>query len=217
MPVPSVVTDLTAVAASNSPSGSDAVFPELDNYLRAYGSFIKQNYDSLSAKASTSAPAFTGTVSCSGGASFGNTAVASATVLDYYLEGMAGTGFTPSLTFGGAAVGMTFATRHGTYIRVGRAIHFTARVRLSAKGSSTGTAVLTGLPVAGASSGAAENPFSIEAVNMTGLTAALAASGVASATTVSLLQWGSTGLVGITDTVFTANSDIYVSGVYFVD
>lgn len=61
MPVPVAITDLTAVAASNSPTGAENTFPSLDDYLRAHASFIKQNYDSLSAKASTSAPAFTGT------------------------------------------------------------------------------------------------------------------------------------------------------------
>ncbi len=55
MPVPSVLTDLTAVASGNFPVGGDAVFPDLDNYLRAHASFIKQNYDTLSAKANTSA------------------------------------------------------------------------------------------------------------------------------------------------------------------
>src|SRR5512133_2781966 len=42
MPVPTAITDLSATAASNSPSGSDAVFPDLDNYLRAHASLIRQ-------------------------------------------------------------------------------------------------------------------------------------------------------------------------------
>lgn len=54
MPVPSLVTDLTSVASGNFPVGADAVFPDLDNYLRAHAGFIKQNYDTLSAKANTS-------------------------------------------------------------------------------------------------------------------------------------------------------------------
>jgi hypothetical protein len=39
--VPSVITDLSATAASNSPAGGDAVFPDLDNYLRAHASLIR--------------------------------------------------------------------------------------------------------------------------------------------------------------------------------
>jgi hypothetical protein len=41
MAVPSVITDLSATAASNSPAGGDAVFPDLDNYLRAHASLIR--------------------------------------------------------------------------------------------------------------------------------------------------------------------------------
>ena len=41
MPVPSVITDLSATAASNSPAGGDAVFPDLDNYLRAHAALIR--------------------------------------------------------------------------------------------------------------------------------------------------------------------------------
>ena len=40
MPVPSAITDLSTTAASNSPAGSDNVFPELDNFLRAHASFV---------------------------------------------------------------------------------------------------------------------------------------------------------------------------------
>ena len=41
MPVPTVITDLSATAASNSPAGGDAVFPDLDNYLRAHAGLIR--------------------------------------------------------------------------------------------------------------------------------------------------------------------------------
>lgn len=44
MPVPTVITDLSTTAASNSPAGPDAVFPNLDDYLRALSAFIAQNY-----------------------------------------------------------------------------------------------------------------------------------------------------------------------------
>lgn len=50
MPVPTVITDLSTTAASNSPSGSDAIMPDLDNYLRAFAAFIAQNYASLATK-----------------------------------------------------------------------------------------------------------------------------------------------------------------------
>ncbi len=48
MPIPSVITDLSATAASNSPSGSDSPI-DGDNFLRALSAFIRQNYDTLTA------------------------------------------------------------------------------------------------------------------------------------------------------------------------
>ena len=45
MPVPSSITDLSATIGSNSPAGSDNVFPDLDNYLRAHAGFIAQLRD----------------------------------------------------------------------------------------------------------------------------------------------------------------------------
>lgn len=42
MPVPSSIDDLDPVASDNSPAGSEQVFPNLDNYLRAHAAFIAQ-------------------------------------------------------------------------------------------------------------------------------------------------------------------------------
>lgn len=58
--------------------------------------------------------------------------------------------FTPALTFGGAAVGMTYADQLGLYARRGNRVNFQAFIRLTAKGSSTGSAVvdLGALPAA---------------------------------------------------------------------
>jgi hypothetical protein len=40
MPVPSLITDLSTTPASNSPAGSENVFPSLDDYLRAQSAFL---------------------------------------------------------------------------------------------------------------------------------------------------------------------------------
>lgn len=45
MPVPASFADLSATIASNSPSGTDTVFPNLDDYLRAQSGLIRQLYD----------------------------------------------------------------------------------------------------------------------------------------------------------------------------
>jgi hypothetical protein len=40
MPIPTLITDLSTTAVSNSPAGSDTVFPDLDNYVRALSAFL---------------------------------------------------------------------------------------------------------------------------------------------------------------------------------
>jgi hypothetical protein len=61
--------------------------------------------------------------------------------LDDYEEGT----FTPSVRFGGAAVGQT-GTFAGFYTKVGNQVFLTIAIALTAKGSSTGGASIGGLP-----------------------------------------------------------------------
>ena len=77
------------------------------------------------------------------GIAFPATQVASSDVntLDDYEEGT----WTPSIQFGGAAVGQT-GLFVGTYTKVGRLVTLTGAVNLTAKGSSTGSATIAGLP-----------------------------------------------------------------------
>lgn len=67
---------------------------------------------------------------------------AGANTLDDYQEGS----WTPGLTFGGAAVGLVLAEAAGYYTKVGRVVTTTGSLRLTAKGTSVGSAVLTGFP-----------------------------------------------------------------------
>jgi hypothetical protein len=69
--------------------------------------------------------------------------------LDDYEEGT----WTPTLTFGGASVGITYNQRVGAYIKIGKLVHVSARIILTNKGSSTGTAGFTGLPFTCADNG----------------------------------------------------------------
>lgn len=46
--VPSVITDMSTSAASNSPAGSDSIGTSLDDYLRAHAAFIAQLFASAS-------------------------------------------------------------------------------------------------------------------------------------------------------------------------
>lgn len=79
-----------------------------------------------------------------GGITFPATQVpsAGANTLDDYEEGA----FTPSLLFGGANTGMTYGLQVGRYTKVGRSVHADIFISLTALGSSTGTATISGLP-----------------------------------------------------------------------
>jgi len=56
--------------------------------------------------------------------------------------------FTPVLKFGGNNVGMTFDRQFGQYYKIGKIVHIEVELRLTAKGTSEGTATIEGLPFA---------------------------------------------------------------------
>ena len=86
MPIPTLITDLSTTISSNSPAGSDTVFPDLDNYVRALSGFlasIRSNSGNgwVSPYATAASPTITGTatvdiVNASGAVTFGSTALA---------------------------------------------------------------------------------------------------------------------------------------------
>jgi len=73
-----------------------------------------------------------------------NVDLASASTIDWYLEGT----FTPTMTLGGGATGMTYSSQTGVFTRCGRVVTFYMGVALSAIGSSTGSILIEGLPYA---------------------------------------------------------------------
>jgi len=79
-------------------------------------------------------------VTASGVTFNGDTAAANA--LDDYEEGT----WTMGVTFGGASVGVTYNNNLGTYTKIGRQVTVNGWVNISAVGSSTGAARITGLP-----------------------------------------------------------------------
>ena len=56
--------------------------------------------------------------------------------------------FTPTIAFGGAAVGVTYFDNAGVYTKIGRQVTCTIYLALTNVGSSTGAVTLTGLPFA---------------------------------------------------------------------
>ena len=94
----------------------------------------------------------TGLITASAGVAIGGTGAAN--TLDDYEEGT----FTPSITFNNASAGITYGTRNGTYIKIGRMVYVSIAIRLTSKGSSTGSASVAGLPFTVSNGGGYEDP-----------------------------------------------------------
>jgi hypothetical protein len=73
-----------------------------------------------------------------------NSDTAAANALDDYEEGT----WTMGVSFGGASVDVTTSSNTGTYTKIGRQVTVNGYLALSSKGSSTGIAIITGLPFA---------------------------------------------------------------------
>ena len=121
-------------------------------------------------------------------------------LLNWYEEGT----WTPTLTFGGAAVGVTYGANAGTYTRIGNVVTGRFILGLSSKGSSSGSAVISGLP------------FTVNASNLgsavvelaLNFNVAMVSSGYCgdNTTTISLFTWGPTGMSAATDLNFANNT-----------
>lgn len=74
---------------------------------------------------------------------------ADANTLDDYEEGT----FTPALSFGGGSTGLTYGSRAGQYTKIGNMVWFDIQITLTARGSSTGDAEISGLPFTSAATG----------------------------------------------------------------
>ena len=121
-------------------------------------------------------------------------------LLNWYEEGT----WTPTITFGGAAVGVTYGANAGTYTRIGNVVTGRFILGLSSKGSSSGSAVISGLP------------FTVNASNLgsavvelaLNFNVAMVSSGYCgdNTTTISLFTWGATGMSAATDLNFANNT-----------
>jgi len=131
-------------------------------------------------------------------------------VLDDYEEGL----WTPSLKFAGNSVGMTYTSQQGRYIKVGGACKFWVHITLGSKGSSVGTATITGLPFVVSSSAVGFHAaFSSYLGAMVGISGTLAP--LVQGTTTAIALYQPAGQV-VNDANFAANSDVYIAGEYEV-
>lgn len=154
-----------------------------------------------------------GSVSSFGGnITFPSTQVPSANpnTLDDYEEGT----FTPTITFGGASVGITYSSQVGVYTKIGNLVTIGIAIVLTNKGSSTGAAMVGGLPFNVTS--ADTFPLNYQANNMAATAATdLQAQALASTTTISLVRFAAGAGTAMTNTDFNNNTVTRISGQYF--
>lgn len=87
MPVPTLITDLTAVASTNSPQGTETVKGTIDDYFRAQASFIRQIYDATLGPTVILASAATVNIGFAASQNIGITGTTTITAFDTYAEG----------------------------------------------------------------------------------------------------------------------------------
>ena len=128
--------------------------------------------------------------------------------------------WTPGVSFGGGTTGITYALQSGNYIKIGKSVSVWGEAELSAKGSSTGNARVTGLPFTRFTNANIDNFLTTLATRLDlnvagGYYSALA--GVESNTTTALLyeQGDNVALTALTEADFANNSRPGVSGVYY--
>jgi hypothetical protein len=139
-------------------------------------------------------------------------ASAGANTLDDYEEGS----WTMGISFGGGVTGMTYTSQLGYYVKIGCQCFFTGRINLSAKGSSTGTALITGLPF---TSYSAYNNAGAVALRLQAVTFANMHQGfiAINTATISLIEVTTAGAESALDnTNFIDTSVVCVSGHYRV-
>ena len=128
------------------------------------------------------------------------------------------TTWTPAITFGGGNTGITYTSQSGHYQRIGNLVFYRFTVTLSNKGSSTGAAKITGLPVAGSQFVIGQMPQQADLDLDTNYYTIFCKTQTAT-TDLELWQCGATNTedaVELFDTNFTNTTLLSGSGFYFV-
>ena len=126
--------------------------------------------------------------------------------------------FTPVLKFGGGTTGITYSSQEGVWTRYGNVLFINIYMVLTSKGSSTGTATITGLPFA-SSSVATLYELSTQLTNITvaGATGYKAALGAAATTLTPVSEIAATGVTAVlADTTFANNTSLRIQGFYYI-
>jgi hypothetical protein len=125
--------------------------------------------------------------------------------------------FTPTITFGGASVGVTYSTQNGIYTKIGNLVNVIANVRLTSKGSSVGTANLAGLPYSQRTLTDAEAAISIQANNFAATVITQVMGNVVSGSdTIIFGKFSAGAVVTMSDVDFANNTIVRVRVSYFI-
>ena len=120
------------------------------------------------------------------------------------------------MTFGGASTGITYSSRAGQYTIIGNVVYFTFVILLSSKGSSTGLAAVTGLPVAaGATVGNYQNIGSLAGGSFSAGSNAFMGVIFGGTTSISLYETTPLNSFQLNDTNFTNTSSFGITGFYW--
>ena len=125
--------------------------------------------------------------------------------------------WTPGIAFGGGTTGITYGVQVGRYFKVGRILVAQGRVTLTNKGSSTGTATITGLPETSLN---VANAFSMTNMRLDNVSFSVQYAGQVgvNATVIDLIEATAAGVVtSLTDVDFTNTSEVVVTAVYITD
>lgn len=133
-----------------------------------------------------------------------------ANTLDDYEEGT----WTPAITFGGGSTGLTHSAQEGTYTKIGRQVFVRGSLTLSARGSSTGQARVTGLPFSCASG--KTGTIIIDYYSGLALATGIVAEVPGGSSSASFYIPGASSSAGATDANFTNTSALWFSGFYHV-
>ena len=134
--------------------------------------------------------------------------------LDDYEEGS----WTPAVTFGGSSTGVTYdgSSTGGRYTKIGRLVVATGSIKLTSKGSASGTALFTGLPFTSANDVLGASVAVGYAAGMSSVTGAVIAIVQANQARLSLFQSANGAAAALTNSNFTNTSQIAFTASYDV-
>jgi hypothetical protein len=199
-------------ALVDSAPGALDTLKELADALGDDSNFATTITAALALKAPLAGPTFTGIVTTAGQLAFPSTQNPSAdpNTLDDYEEGT----WTPAVTFGGAATGVTYGSCLGRYTRIGNLVTITGMLTLTSKGTSSGPAAITGLPFTALNDSIYNSIAVGYAGGFSGVTGAVIGLIAPNASKVSLYQSANGAAAGLTNSQFTNSSIVYFTASY---